>query len=88
MIVDTPAEEGVGEVFFEVAGEDDDDVLPLAVGGELYFLIELGYFELIIFDLVEEVIGEIAGGFVDLVDEDDAAAAFVGNAASVEDRGA
>jgi len=88
MVIDAAAEEGVGQVFFEVAGEDDDDILALAFVGEADALVELGDLEFVVLDFVEEVVWEVPRGFVDLVDEDDAAAGLVGYIAFCQDGGA
>ena len=68
------AEEGIGEVFLRVAGHDDDDpLLGVAAHGVVVLLLDLKF---VAFDFGQDVIGEIAGCLVDLVDQHHAALGF------------
>ena len=66
IVEDAPAQEGVGQLFLRVGGDDDDGAL---LGGDGLF--GLGDVELHLVQLPQQVVGELQVGLVDLVDEED-----------------
>ena len=74
MVVDAAAQEGLGQLFFRIAG-DDDDRGEGPIGLEALAQFVHGEFQVL--DLVQEVVGEIPGRLVHLVDEDQGALGLV-----------
>ncbi len=75
VVVDTTAQEGIGEILLGIAG--DEDQRPIGVGNDIdaadAAILQLLDPEEQLVDLVQQVVGEVPGCLVDLVDEDDAA---------------